>query len=683
MMSRATLFASLLALSLSGFMWLTNFKGAAAVGTSVQLVRLSVTSDGGLVRIEIVADGSLDAATIDRFSRASQTVFRVHGARSLLRQSYEVNDSVAREVRTVAGESNGEPYVDVIIALGDRATVAQKKNFNRLVIGVDADLARLRQRAPEATGVAKARPKPAKPQAVAAAQPSARMNDIVTTDTLPTLTASVPQAVPQTVAQALPQTVFRGRTIWSTPPTRSYDFSRSNMASYLPMFFAQQNGAGTVAPVTPLRFAHMVTVPPGAKIGVWIPGTTAAERDTVGGHQWGSGYVRPSLLLGGTYDDNFYYRSGTGRNLGVFTVAPRLEYELPGVTRALRLAYEGRFRRLTNGQWANGHTVDLDGRIDVTSYMRLAVRDHFIRSALDPREYDPAGEVYIVGDTFYRNDAGLRAEFQLNPRSRLALDGGYNLVRWSEDHIAGAPLFINYEEGSAGGTFERDISEETTAFATFTYTSSDSGVPLRPQFNNLHNYRRFDFELGARTQVTDTSGLAVKAGFERLYFLNAGEVNDFSGLVFDLRFRRDLTPKTNFELAALRKTQVSIFNLEGGNTRLLSTGGSARIENAPTENLKLALGVNYQQLGFPVAVVPTTTASGGIFVGQFAGERRKDHLYGFSFETGYRWSDLVKTRFIYSFSRRDSTIPVFTFNRNRLSLVFEIGRRNDVKGRPF
>ena len=97
----------------------------------------------------------------------------------------------------------------------------------------------------------------------------------------------------------------------------------------------------------------------------------------------------------------------------------------------------------------------------------------------------------------------------------------------------------------------------------------------------------------------------------------------------------------------------------------------------------MGLRLNYQQLGFPIAIIPTTTASGGVFAGQFAGERRKDHLYGFSLEAGYTFSELLKTRLVYSFSRRDSTIPVFTFNRNRLSLVFEIGRRNEAKGRPF
>jgi hypothetical protein len=84
-----------------------------------------------------------------------------------------------------------------------------------------------------------------------------------------------------------------------------------------------------------------------------------------------------------------------------------------------------------------------------------------------------------------------------------------------------------------------------------------------------------------------------------------------------------------------------------------------------------------------VAVVPATTASGGISLGQFAGERRKDHLYGFSLDAGYQLSELVRSSFVYSFSRRDSTIPVLTYNRNRLSLVFEFGRRNNTRGRPF
>jgi hypothetical protein len=232
-------------------------------------------------------------------------------------------------------------------------------------------------------------------------------------------------------------------------------------------------------------------------------------------------------------------------------------------------------------------------------------------------------------------------------------------------------------------SYERDISEESTLVAGFNYTSGLSDAPFRPQFDGLNNVRRFQFQLGGRTQVTETSGMTFFVGFERSLFRNAPSLNNYSGLIFDLRFRRSLTANTNFELAALRKTQVSAFNLEGGNARLLSTGAAARFENDWSENLKLGLALNYQQLGFPVAIVPGSTASGGVFVGPFAGERRKDHLYGFSLEAAYRWSDLMKTRFAYVFSRRDSTIPVFTFNRNRLSLIFEIGRRNDVKGRPF
>jgi hypothetical protein len=499
-----------------------------------------------------------------------------------------------------------------------------------------------------------------------------------------TETASAASRTPAPLlASYAPQTVFRGRTIWSNLPNSSFQFSRFNMAGIPAMFFLSENGTTNPAQPTSMNFFQVTLEPPGALRGVWVPGTTASVKDEVGGRVFGSGYLRPSFQLGAVYDDNFFYRSASGRNLGVFTLAPRLEYEIPGTARALRLAYESRLRRLTNGEWANGHIFDFDARADVTSFLRLSFRDHFVRSPLDPREFDPAGEVYIVGDTFNRNDAGLRAEYQLNDRSRLALDAGYNIVRWSEDHIAGAPLFINYDELSGGISYDRDISEDTTATISFTFANGLTDAPLRPQFDGLGNSKRFVLEVGGHTQVSETSGMAFRFGYERDIFRNAPGPNDFSGLVFDLRFRRDLTQNTNFELAALRKTQVSAFNLEGGNARLLSTGANAHLETAQTENLKLTLGINYQQLGFPMAIVPGSTASGGIFVGQFAGERRKDHLYGFSLEAAYRLSELLKTRFVYSFSRRDSTVPVFTFNRNRLSLVFEIGRRNEVRGRPF
>ncbi|HEY0407342.1 MAG TPA: hypothetical protein VGC89_16535, partial [Pyrinomonadaceae bacterium] len=361
----------------------------------------------------------------------------------------------------------------------------------------------------------------------------------------------------------------------------------------------------------------------------------------------------------------------------------RLEYEIPGEERALRLAYEARLRKLSNGKWANGHQFDFDMRADLTSSIRLGVRDHFVRSALDPREYDPAGEVYIVGDTFSRNDFDARFDFSVSQRSRIGLDLGSNIVRWSESHIAAAPLFIDYEDINAALSFERDISEETTAAISFSFTDTNANAPLRPQFNGLNDHRRYALEIGGRTRVTETSGFALRAGYERSDYRNAPDQNDFNSLIFDLLYRSDLTEKTNLQFAALRKTQVSTFNLEGGNARLVTTGGSARIETAATEALKVALGLYYQRLGFPVAIVPTSTASGGLFVGDFAGERRSDHLYGFNLEASYRWSDLLLSRLVYSFSRRDSTIPVLTFNTNRLSLVFELGRRNEARGRPF
>ncbi|MDT4969798.1 MAG: hypothetical protein QOJ64_4535 [Acidobacteriota bacterium] len=644
----------------------------------MQLVRLNISGDEGLVKIEIVADGTLDGARIDRFSRGQETVFRVHGVRSLLRRSYQIEDMPSNGVRTMAGESEGEPYVDVLISIEDGATVGQKKSFNRLVIGVSSDFTRVRQR-PEpnvAVGGTKSEADVAR-----ASIASIRVTDSTSSSTASSQPGRASQSVdqPRLIAMAAP--VFRGHSVWGSVPTPTFYFSRSNSAGFVPSFFAPQTA--TAAQPVSAGFFSMALEPPGARQGVWVPGTTASDRDETGGLALGAGILRPSISLGATYDDNFFYRSPTERNLGIFTFAPRLEYEVPGVSRAARIAYEGKLRRLSNGNWANSHTVDFDSRFDITPFLRLSLRDHFMRSPFDPREYDPAGEVYIVGDTFNRNDGGLRVEYKLSDRNRIALDGAYNMVRWSDDHIAGAPLFINYDELSPGIAFERDISEDTTALVNFSFTNTLSSVPLRPQFDGLNDSQRYVFEIGLRKRMSESGGLAAKVGYERNVFRNAPTANDFDGLVFDLRFRGDLTPKTNFQLAALRKTQVSAFNLEGGNARLLSTGANARVETAQTENLSLSLGVNYQQLGFPQAIVANSTASGGVFVGQFAGERRKDHLYGASVEAAYRWSELMKTRLVYSFSRRDSTIPVFTFNRNRISLVFEIGRRNNTKGRPF
>jgi hypothetical protein len=660
----------------------------------MQLVKLNVANEAGLVRVEITADSSFSDVQVEQITRGRETVIRVRGARSLLRPSYEIGDPLARGVRTLAGEGGGEPFVDVVITTGEGATVAQKKVFNRLIIGIASDFARLRRPAPATGGAEVARARSAPRQAVAAAPvtatiPKNSQPPDIKSQAREANAVNVPVNRPNAglLADSRPQFVFRGRTIWANLPQAEAPSTRPDPSAYA-LFYQTQQGvlrasSQPAAPPTSTGFLAMTLEAPGATRGVWVPGTTTSVTDEVGGKPFGPGVLRPSVLFGAGYDTDFFYRSATGRKLWVFTLAPRLEYEIPGERNALRLAYEPRIRRLSNGVWANGHLFDVDTRLGLASFAKLSVRDHFVRSPLDPREYDPAGEVYIVGDTFKRNDIGARLDFALNPRSRLGLGASYNDVRWDEDKIAGAPLFINYAEPQFDVTYERDISEEATATATFSYGTTHSSVPLRQQFTGLNNNRRYAIMIGGRTQVAEGSGFAARIGYERDDYYNAPRQNNFRGLVFNLTYRRDLSQKTNFELAGLRKTQVSIFNLEGGNARLLTTGGTARLEHTLGEALKVALGINYQQLGFPLAVVSDSTASGGVLLGGFAGERRKDHLYGFSAESGYRWSEYFRSRLVYNFMRRDSTLPVLTFNRHRLSLVLELGRRNDVRGRPF
>jgi hypothetical protein len=437
-------------------------------------------------------------------------------------------------------------------------------------------------------------------------------------------------------------------------------------------------------PSAPIQsFTQISLDAPGMRPGAWIPGTTAAATDEIGGHILGPGVLRPSFLFGVHYDDNLFYRSADGRDVTTFTVAPRLEYEIPGVERAMRIAYEGRYRRLSLGQWANGHFLDFDTRLSLSHHFNLAFRNHFARSALDPREYDPAGEVYIVGDTFTRNDVGSRLEYAINDRTRMDFDLGYNVVRWGDSYIANAPLFLDYDILSSAIAVERDISPETTLVGSVFFDNTNTFVSKRPQFAGFNDNYRYGFLVGGRSQTSEAGGINMRVGYEQSEYRHALKNNNLRTLIFDMSYRLNFQQNSSFELAALRKTQVSMFNLEGGNARLDTTGISGRVENSPTEGLKLGLTLNYQRLGYPLSTVATSTASGGVFVGSFAGGRRSEHLYGFSVEAAYRWNELLRGRLVYSFMRRDSTIPLFTFNRNRISLVFEWGRRNDTRGRPF
>ncbi|HEX8136591.1 MAG TPA: hypothetical protein VF544_03280 [Pyrinomonadaceae bacterium] len=692
---------SLLAVCFLGYAFVAGSAGEAA-STALQLVRLNITADSGMVRIEITADGSLSEATIEQSTRRGETVIRIRGARSLLKGSYTIDDVLAKGVRTQSGEQGGEPFVDVLIARGEGSSVAQRVSFNRLVIAIAADFASLRRsRAPRAGGAEQARREQVKPRAaerdegpavrgdsVAKAEPGAASslqtshNAVVNGPTSGSPPAHVEQ---QMMAAATNDTAldFRSRRIWNGFPKFPSRLSRLNTRGILPMFL--QTPAAALNTLTPLADSSLQIRlnAPGGATGVWVPGTTAAATDEIGGHLVGPGILRPSFLFGVHYDDNLFYRSGDGRHVTTFTVAPRLEYEIPGVERAMRVAYEARLRRLSLGQWANGHFLDFDARASLNSTFNVAFRNHFARSALDPQEYDPAGEVYIVGDTFTRNDAGARFEFALNDRTRMDFDLGYNIVRWDDRYIASAPLFLDYDILSSAMTVERDISPETTLLGSVFFDNTNTFVSKRPQFAGFNDNYRYGFLLGGRSQTSEAGGINMRVGYEQSEYRHAPKNNNLRTLIFDMAYRLNFRQNSSLELAALRKTQVSIFNLEGGNARLDTTGASARLENGPTESLKLGLTLNYQRLGYPLATVPATTASGGVFVGSFAGLRRAEHLYGFSVEASYRWSEILRGRLVYSFLRRDSTIPTFTFNRNRISLVFEWGRRNDTRGRPF
>jgi hypothetical protein len=700
----------LLAVSFLCYALLAGSAGEAA-DNSLQLVRLNVTTDSGMVRIEITADSSLSEATIEQSTRRGETVIRIRGAKSLLRANYAIDDTLAKGVRTVAGEQDGEPFVDLLIARGEGSTVAQRVSFNRLVIAIAADFARLRRsRAPESEAVARARREAVKPRAAetqAAGQvhveSAARIDRAGQTGAQASRTAADQSltgdvsaatkdagaqttAAPRATMAAAPADTaldFRGRRIWNGLPNLSARLSRLNTRGILPMFLQTPTAALNV-PAAPLQsFMQIRLEAPGERQGVWVPGTTVAATDEIGGHMLGPGVLRPSFLFGASYDDNLFYRSNDGRHVTTFTVAPRLEYEIPGVERAMRVAYEGRYRRLSLGQWANGHFLDFDTRVSLSPQFNLAFRNHFARSALDPQEYDPAGEVYIVGDTFTRNDVATRLEFAANDRTRVNFDLGYNIVRWADRFIASAPLFLDYDILSSAATVERDISPETTLLGSVFFDNTNTFVSKRPQFTGFNDNYRYGFYVGGRSQTSEAGGINMRVGYEQSEYRHAPKNNNLRTLIFDVAYRLNFRQNSSFELAALRKTQVSIFNLEGGNARLDTTGISGRVENSPTEAFKLGLTVNYQRLGYPLSNVPTTTASGGVFVGNFAGRRRAEHLYGFSVEAGYRWNELLRGRVVYSFLRRDSTIPTFTFNRNRISLVFEWGRRNDTRGRPF
>ncbi|MGB9180799.1 MAG: hypothetical protein WCB68_16320, partial [Pyrinomonadaceae bacterium] len=193
------------------------------------------------------------------------------------------------------------------------------------------------------------------------------------------------------ISSVRPAATFRGRTIWNNLDAHAGSRPHANLSAMALMFQQQPNSIVAPPVLSISNSLPMSLEAPGETPGTWIPGTTTSVTDEIGGRVVGKGLLRPSFLFGGTYDDNFFYRTSRGRAVGVFTIAPRVEYEIPGQTRAMRVAFETQLRRLSTGKWINAIKGDFDSRVDVTRSVRFSLRDHFARSSEDPREYDPAG----------------------------------------------------------------------------------------------------------------------------------------------------------------------------------------------------------------------------------------------------------------------------------------------------
>ena len=356
----------------------------------------------------------------------------------------------------------------------------------------------------------------------------------------------------------------------------------------------------------------------------------------------------PAVGVSWESDDNIFLTSDNEESDQIYSIAAKLQFELPVRESYVRFSYTPRYREYADYELNENmaHYVDVDGMFEFASGWELKTAYRFVDGNLDVRQVDPGGELTFGDRQFTKHDLSLQANYWVTERDGITIELGYQDLENDEE------LFYDYDRGHVAIGWLHQLSDGLTmdvqyrysdfaADETFEYRSYDSSE-LTVGFNGLLSpVVRSEVRFGYRTTSYDTSP-------------GAPEFDDFSGFVAEGNVSWEMAHGSTVQLDVVRSEYPSN---SGVNAYYAATGGGLTYRYAQGRlfaQARFRLQSNDYEIADPVY-----------------GEDRGDDITLYGAGLGYRFNQLLSLRAAYTHRERDSFEP-FTYEGNTflIGLVF-------------
>jgi hypothetical protein len=411
---------------------------------------------------------------------------------------------------------------------------------------------------------------------------------------------------------------------------------------------------------------------PGTDANVFVPGSTV---DTFGQFRFfrlGKVLLRPSGRGTYTYESNLLNKPANEISDQFYAIEPTIEAFLPIAKNGIRLDYSAAYRDYRKfplqRKWS--HTLNFDSLIDLSPLISVAIRDHFLVSSLDSREFVPGREILFSDARFKRNDVGAQMDWALGESNTLALSAGWNSLWFEDAPSQGITPFYDYDQFRFGASFRREVTQRTGIFVDGNYLRTVTDDP-----RNITDSKGFETVAGVSTFLTPLTSGQFSVGVRRDKYPHAGN-QDFFGPVFRGAVLKEFTENSRLAIAFSRTKNLSEFQR---NAYYMTHGVGISYVQDLGSKVTFMIAPGYQRNAYHELLI----AEPGVPADMVGKERRLDQLLDLQASMRFRCAQWLAFELFFDAVRRYSNLPSYDFTNYRVGGSLLVGERGITRGRMF
>lgn len=339
----------------------------------------------------------------------------------------------------------------------------------------------------------------------------------------------------------------------------------------------------------------------------------------------------PAVGLSWEADDNIFLSPENEESDQIYTIAGKLQFELPVRESYLRFTYTPRYREYADYELNENmaHYFDFDGLFEFASGLQLKAGYRFVDGNLDVRQIDPGGELTFGDRQFTKHDVTLAADYWVTERDGLTVQGGMTDVSSDEE------LFYDYDRSYLGIGWLHQLSEALTMDVQYRHSMFDATDTFQ-----YRDYDANDLTVGFNGLISPVLRSEVRFGYRSTSYdtaPGAPSFDDFSGLVAEGSLAWEMAHGSTVTLS-INRSEYPSNNQQ--NPYYTATAGGLTYQYAQGRlfaHARVRLQTNDYELEDP----------------RF-GDNRTDDLTLYGIGLGYRFSPLLSLRGSYTYRDRDS-----------------------------